>query len=296
LNHHYIPQFYLRPWLGDDHKLQEFRRGYQGRIQTGRYGTASTGCAEDLYTIPGVTDETKQNVEQYFMGLVDNAAVKTRDMLMNREMPKDPEIRHSWMRFLLSVLFRNPEELASFKGRFSTDLLSPDESIQAKYEAARQDSDPSRFEDWVVQNDPTYSERSAVIAMTKLVENVKTLDLLRSMHWRVLTTEKVSRKLMTSDRPVMMTMGMVQYRGHCAIPISPTQLFIAFSTVGFADEFSHVSAGRLARIVNETVIGQARKYVYSVDKSQFSEVKRRMGKLEPPSLIRSFVQRSKARA
>ncbi len=296
MRHHYIPQFYLRPWLGPDHKLQEFRRGYGGRIQTKRYGTFSTGFADDIYTMPGATEETKQNVERYFMGFVDNTAVKARDMLINKQMPTGAELRHSWVRFLLSLLFRNPEELATFKGRFSSDLLSPSEDIQAKYEAARQDGDPERFEEWVMLSDATYPERSAVLAMTKLVENVKALDLLRSMHWRVITTESVSRRLMTSDRPVMMTTGMVQYRGHCAIPLSPTQLFIAFTAVGFADEFCAVPAGRIVRLVNETVIGQARKYVYAVDDSQCSEVKRRMGKLEPPSLIRTFVSRAQTLA
>lgn len=37
MKHHYIPQFYLRPWLGEDHKLEEFgREPYTGQIRSRR--------------------------------------------------------------------------------------------------------------------------------------------------------------------------------------------------------------------------------------------------------------------
>ncbi|MGO4440314.1 DUF4238 domain-containing protein [Rhizobium sp. RAF56] len=285
MKHHYIPQFYLRPWLGADYKLQEFRRGYGDRIQTGRYGTLSTGYAENLYTLPGVTEETKQNVERFFMSFVDNAAVKARDMMLEDRIPKDPEIRHSWARFILSLVFRNPEELRKFKGDFSKRLLTPDTGFQARYEAYRSADDPETFEEWIVQRAPSHAERESVMAMTRLVENKNVLRLLRTMHWVVMDTSRVTRKLMTSDRPVVMTNGFVQYAGHYGIPIGPTRLFIAFTSVAFAEKFCALPEGKIVREVNDAVIGQARKYVYGLDKANLAEVRRRMGKREAPSFV-----------
>jgi hypothetical protein len=292
LNHHYIPQFYLRPWLGDDHKLQEFRRGYKDRIQTGRYGTLVTGCEEDLYTVPGVTEETKHNIERYFMSFVDNAAVKARDMMLEDRIPQDPEIRHSWARFILSLVFRNPEELGKFKTDFKAKMLAPLPEIQAKYERIRQDDDPPLFEEWMVKHDPTHTERESVLAMTRLIEHQNVLKLLRTMHWVVIDTSRVQRRLMTSDRPVVMTNGLVRFDGHYAIPISPTRLFIAFTSVAWAEKFTAWPAGKIVRDVNEAVIGQGRKYVYAVDKANFAEVKRLMGKREAPSFVKTFGGRS----
>lgn len=288
MNHHYIPQFYLRPWLGSDHKLQEFRRGYGGRIQVGRYGTKVTGCAEDLYTVPGVTEATKYNVERMFMSLVDDDAVKARNMLLNDQIPKDPNIRHSWARFILSLILRNPEELDRFKIRFNADLMKPDAVLQAKYEAHKRVADPELLEEWMVMVDPTYAERAAVIAMTKLVENQRVLALIRNMQWYVFETSSVSRRLMTSDRPVVMTNGFGRFDGHCGIAISPTKLFVGFTFHDYAQMFLNMPTGRLVRAVNDAVIGQARKYVYALDASNVAEVRRGMGKKEAPSFVRGI--------
>ncbi|MBO3761092.1 DUF4238 domain-containing protein [Ciceribacter sp. L1K22] len=288
MKHHYIPQFYLRQWLGPDHKLQEFRRGHKGRLQTKRYGTVSTGYEEDLYVVPGVTEETKQNIERYFMGFVDNSAVKARDMLLDGIIPRDPDLRYSWARFVLSLVFRNPEELTQFKADFARRLMTPMAEFQSRYQAIRKDQDPVLFEDWIQHNDPTYAEREAIKAMARLIEHPNALHLLRNMYWVVLDTGKVSNRLMTSDRPVVMSSGLMRFDGHYGIPISPTRMFLAFTAVDFAERFCALPTGKIVREVNDAVVGQARKYVYSIDRSNFSEVKRKIGKREAPSFIKTF--------
>lgn len=286
MKHHYIPQFYLRPWLGDDHKLEEFRRGYRGRIEVGRYGTKSTGFAVDLYTLAGTTPDTRQNVEKYFMGLVDHSAVKARDMMLEGVIPTDESTRHSWARFLMSLILRNPEEISTFKERFGADLMTPDAELQARYESAKSPDDPPTLEEWLQLSDPTYSERSAIIAMTRLVENQNVLRLIRGMNWRVIDTRDRLRRLMTSDRPIVITNGLGRYDGHCALPLSPTKLFLACTCVDFAEELCRLRLGKMIRSVNDAVMGQARKYVYAVDRSPLSEVRKQMGKRDAPSFIR----------
>jgi len=286
LNHHYIPQFYLRPWLGTDNKLQEFRRGYGGRIQVGRYGTKVTGCAEDLYTLPGVTEETKQNVEKFFMGFVDNAAVRARDMMLVDHIPTDTETRRSWARFLISLVFRNPEEVEKFKRQHRRNLLTPDPEFQREYAARRRDSDPELFEDWMLLNDPTYFERHSVLTLTHLMEHQNVLRLIRTMDWRVIDISRRSRRLMTSDRPVIMSNGLGRYEGHIGIPISPAKMFVGFRYGDYANQFCALPLGKIVRAVNEAVIGQAQKYVYALDSAHAADVRKNMGKREPPSFVR----------
>ncbi|NTJ36385.1 DUF4238 domain-containing protein [Agrobacterium rhizogenes] len=112
--------------MGDDGQLQEFKRGHHNQISTKRVSTKQTGYAIDLYTLPEVTEATKQNVERFFVSFLCDSAVKARDMLLAGEMPTHANIRHSWARFLLSLLFRNPEEVAKFKRHFRETLLAPD--------------------------------------------------------------------------------------------------------------------------------------------------------------------------
>ncbi|MGR9178856.1 DUF4238 domain-containing protein (plasmid) [Rhizobium leguminosarum] len=287
MKHHYIPQFYLRPWLGEDGQLQEFKRGYRDRITTKRVFTKQTGYAIDLYTLPGVTEETKQNVEKFFMGFVDDSAVKARDMLLAGEIPTDANIRHSWARFLLSLVFRNPEEVAKFKRHFRETLLAPDAEFQRRYEAQRSEGDPELFEEWMEQQDPTHAERSAVLTLTRLMEHRNVLRLIKGMYWRVFDTSRMARKLVTSDRPVMMTNGLGRYDGHFAIPISPTKLFVAFTTKQCLDETAAKPLGTMVRAANDAAIGQAKKFIYGVDESQMTEMRKRMGRRDSPSFIRA---------
>lgn len=286
MKHHYIPQFYLRPWQGGDNRLQEFKRGYQNQVVSRRVFTKQTGYEPDLYTLPGATEETKQNVEKAFMALLDNEAVKARDMMLNDQIPADPKTRESWTRFVLSMVFRNPEEMEKFKVSFRNELRKPDAKIQAEYDRLKDPEDPATFEEWLMQNRPERVERSAILTMTNLVQRNNVNYLLRTMHWRVIDVSEVSRRLVTSDRPIMMSNGMVQYGGHFALPISPTKLFLACTTVQFANEFCSMATSKMVREVNKLVIGQGRKFVYAKDATQLTDVRQHMGKLPYPSFVR----------
>ena len=285
MDHHYIPQFYLRPWLGADHKLQEFRRGYQGRIQTGRYGTKSTGFEIDLYTLPGVTEATKQNVEKVYMGLVDGNAAVVRDMLLDGRIPHDQGLRHTWVRFILSLILRHPEAVAKFKQRYARDFGKSDARLQEKYESLRREHDPPTLEEFVLQLDPTVAERQAVLTLTKLIENERTTTLMRRMHWAVLDTSRYSRKLMTSDRPLVTTNGLGRPDGHMALAIAPNRLFLATTFKSYMDTVQRKPIGRMIRNMNDAVIGQGRKYVYATDATPIAEVRRRMGKRDYLTLL-----------
>ena len=286
MKHHYIPQFYLRPWEGDDCRVQEFKRGYQQRVTTKRVFRKQTGYAEDLYTLPGATEDTKQNVEKAFMAFLDNEAVQARDMMLAGQIPRDAKRREAWTRFLLSMIFRNPEEMAKFKLRFQDELLKPDAAIQAGYDEHKDAGDPETFEQWIMANRPAHVERSAILLMTKLVQRDNVNYLLRTMHWRVIDTSLVTRRLMTSDRPILMSKGLVHYSGHFALPISPTKLFLACTAVAFADQFCAMPTGKIVREINRIVIGQGRKFIYGLDDSSMTEVRQQMGKLPYPSFVR----------
>jgi hypothetical protein len=70
--------------------------------------------------------------------------------------------------------------------------------------------------------------------------------------------EGVTRRLVTSDRPIMMSNGIVHYAGHFALPIGPTRLFVACIAVGFANEFCTMPTAKFVREINNLVAGQGR--------------------------------------
>lgn len=285
MKHHYIPQFYLRPWLGADHKLTVFgREPYSGRIRSRRRGTNSTGYEDNLYTIPGATEETKQNIERIFMSTVDTTAARARDMLLNGVIPQGNE-RHAWARFLMSMAMRGPEEIRAFKRKFAHDWILPDREFEARYQGVRTPGWPPTLIDYINLEGPIAAERRAIIILTDLIQHENVTRLFMSAIWWVLDTSKVQRPLMTSDHPVVMTNGLGREDGHFAVPIGPRRLFIAFMKADFSKRFRNMPVGKIVRLTNEAVIGQGRKNVYAIDSENIAEVRRIMGKREYMTFI-----------
>lgn len=285
MKHHYIPQFYLEPWVNRDldDKLTEYRRlkfphEQFPRLEIKRRGKMETGWAENLYRIPGATKETQQNIEKIFMGAVDTKAAQARDMMLGGVVPVDPELRHGWARFLLSLIIRTPEEVKAFKYNVRQNLMNPEPEYQARYDAIRKEDWPESLEDYIQQRTPKMAERTAVFLITSLIQNEKILRTFMGADWWILGTSNLQRKLLTSDHPLIMTNGLGRPDAHFALPISPRKIFIAFMRKEFGDRVRAVPAGRLLRETNDAVIGQGRRSVYAFDEESTREVKRRMGK------------------
>ncbi|MFW8584670.1 DUF4238 domain-containing protein [Rhizobium beringeri] len=143
-------KFYLLPWVSDeDGKLTEFRRLTNPHtqvqyIEVKRRGRNETGFEENLYTLPGTTKETKDNVEKIFMGAVDAKAALCPRPVASRHN-SGGELRHAWARFLLSLMLRTPEQIHSFKEVMRLHWEKPDAEIQARYDARDSPTGPQHW-------------------------------------------------------------------------------------------------------------------------------------------------------
>ncbi len=229
------------------------------------------------------------------MAPIDDEAVRARDLLLGEIAPIEGRIRNAWGRFVLSLMLRNPEEVAAFKRNYTDLVMTPQQEFQSKHDAIKLEEDPALFEDWMVQSDATHVEWSAMFAITTFIEHPPALRLFQRMQWIIIDTSCVKRRLMTSDRPVIFTQGMLQYAGHYALPISPTRLFLAATTVDFARQFAALRPGKIVRETNRLVLRQARKYVYAIDGSHLADVRREMGKQSPPTILGPMTRAAEAR-
>ncbi|WP_442577833.1 DUF4238 domain-containing protein [Mesorhizobium sp. ASY16-5R] len=294
--HHYIPQFYLRPWLGADHKLEEY--GHvppTGEIRSRRRGTKSTGYEDDLYSIPGATAETRQNIERIFMGTVDKTAADARDMLLRGVIPTGPE-RQAWARFLMSVVMRTPEEIRLMKEHYTSNLLATDPDLEAEYKALRRSDLPPTLGEYMTTLGAANLERSALVLAVDMMQLESVTKLFMSAQWCVLDIGDSRKKLMTSDHPVVMTNGLGRFDGHFAIAISPQRLFVGFMFAGFADRLQKERPEKVIRLFNDAVIGQGRKFVYGVDGRNLAKVRRLMGTREYMQFVSGRMKSAKIAA
>ena len=81
-NHHYIPVFYLKRWVGKDGKLCVYVRP-RDRVKTYWKHPDATGYKENLYAISGADDEAAKHLEGRFLNLADSGAAEALDFLEN---------------------------------------------------------------------------------------------------------------------------------------------------------------------------------------------------------------------
>lgn len=104
---------------------------------------------------------------------------------------------------------------------------------------------------------------------------------LNQMRWSVVTFRKLKHTLLTSDRPIIMTNGLVKPSDHLLLPIGPCMLFVATNNVEIENSIRSIDPGVLITQVNHRVASQARRHVYGADNTQVRFVENRLGRMWP---------------
>jgi hypothetical protein len=245
--HHYIPVFYLKPWTGSDGRLCEFSKPYK-EFRARRKHPAATSYVDGLYTVPGLPPEDAQFVERDFMQAVDSwAAQAQRVFLQNNRDEQDLTSNQyvAWARFIYALMLRNPEHI---------DKMVHDAVAKYEYGGPVQGLLPD------------------------FINSTSVIKVLSNMSFHTFLFEKGKHTLLTSDRPIVMTDGIMVDGAHLLIPLSPHVLFMASRDRKTVDRIADLPQDEIIEAINDRVCSQARKFVYGVDDSQFRFVHNRFGK------------------
>ena len=294
--HHYIPQFYLRRWAGDDDKICEFSRPHKN-IHRQRVYPIQTGFKDRLYEKPGVPKSIAQQVEDKFMSPVDNFAAKALDVIEAdvEKVRNDAERRSAWSLFLMSLMMRMPEDVAALtqieEDQWKLDLPS----LREKYAANRKPDDPETIEEFIEKRDPEYIGRWVMNGLPELTHHEGIGQLLNAMRWCVVVTPDDAPPFLTSDRPLFMSKTFSEAECYLTLPIGPHRLFVATNTEETERKFKDWPPKELALEVNSQVAKQAVKYVYGLDHSEVEFVDKLISTDRPPRLIEMLRDRRRQR-
>jgi hypothetical protein len=268
VKHHYLPEFYLKRWAAPDGLLWQFSRP-QTALVANRRAPAQTGFLPGLYELPGASPEEAQAIERGFMQLVDSKAAEAMVLLEQRDrrMQEDASLRSAWTRFVMSLLMRTPEAIATFKRGYAEEWARI--------------SKRSRDRDSV--------ERDALKLAIDLMVHPDVAGLLDRMYWAVLTPP--AGQFMTSDRPVYMTETLSEDDAFYFIPLNPRQALLATREESTLRKFAQVELSQRVDGMNSLVVAQAERFVYgSSDESQ-SFVAEHMGTRRRPTILERLVIR-----
>ncbi len=280
--HHFLPEFYLRRWCGEDGKFTRFTRIREKSLAVLRAHPAQAGFKTDLYRLPGhhKDDMAAQLLEWGFFRQVDNDAARALAIL-HGEAPWHwaPDTRSGWSRFLLSLMHRTPrhwERILEELARLDAEALP---EVQARYEELRSPTDPKTFDEWIARRDPDYIEKERYKMAARAIDNAELGTPINNIEWRVYDLSKSDRALLTSDNAVILV-ALDLPEGHLALPISPAKLFVAARQLKFHAQIADLAErnpSRLARHVNRLTVQRADDVVIAYDETQRLFIERHFG-------------------
>ncbi len=284
--HHYIPAFYTRRWCTrSDCQLSVFSRPFGNQIKALRKHPEGTGWADQLYALEGFPEDIRQAVEQRFFSPIDSAAAEALAAMESGNKLSE-RLKAAWTTFLVSLLLRMPEDIAALRSYFR-DVSDGDRSA---YYAARTSKDPETIEE--ILNKPKnrrYIEREMFRNFTNMIQNEKLRTVIFEMEWKVRTFAGDPHNLLSSDRPIIHSNGILKPECHLALPIGPTRLFVASSDREWLKRFAAEPERSVVKIANRLVVSDARRFVFATDEQQSRFINQHFGTDRQPSIIEALV-------
>ncbi|MFG1338984.1 DUF4238 domain-containing protein [Xanthobacter autotrophicus] len=293
--HHYIPVFYLKRWAGSDRRVCQFSE-HMGEIVPNRRSPKATGFVDGLYKIEGLPEHLNQQVEKKFFQPADSMAAKALSMMESYgdNTKWDNKLRSAWTLFLISLLLRCPEDIDIFSKWWGGEFIQTDRESEQEYQKRRRDSDPVNFREYLTNRPISEIEITKFRILSNLIGTQEIGQTINNFNWHVVCFPPNCVPLMTSDRPIIRTNGLMRPNGHLAIPIGPKRLFVATPDNNMSKYLQQAPLTQIAKEINQHVVRSAMRFSYAEDDKHLKFVAKNFGKLRQPRLINSIIKENES--
>lgn len=291
--HHYIPEFLLRGWVGEDGRLERFTRPHGANVHVRRVYPSQVGFERRLYDFAPYDEAKFSGLEHEFFQHIDNLAAKAKEKLLfdlNGEWSS--ELRSAWSRFLLSLVHRTPESIATYRQKLRNILNTFSPDTQQRWEEIRGAADPDLYLDYLAL-DPNYFDLTALRLLPQLIDNGNVGLFMNRMTWGVMRFTGCDRSLLISDYPLVISNGIDKPDGHIALALGPRELFVACHR---RELFNFLTAQANRETVfnyNKCVVQRARRFVAACDRRHARFIDNRFGS-KPIDLFEQVLDRVQA--
>ena len=276
--HHYIPEFYLRWWTGDDGRLERYSKPIPRKFAVRRVYPSEVGWQYNLYTSPDQQSQTADVLETDFFQWVDNRAAPVLERLNERKSPvlSDDE-KSAWVTLIMSIFNRTPENLEAVKssGQRVWEGIRPTLSEDVNRLSGFDRS--GEVDSYLATVRPSHTDQMSLDALPHLIQNTRLVSFINNMHWAVCELPEECFDLLLSDNPIAYTNGLMKNDGHLAMPLSPRRLFVATWKRETLKQMMTLPAKQLVQGMNQWTVESARHFVASPNRLQNRFISNRMG-------------------
>lgn len=286
--HHYIPEFYLKRWCAANGKLVEFSKPYRNIVKPKRVSPRETGFIDRLYALEGLPEIYSAQVESEFFRPIDGLAATVLQKMESNTKLLEAEERVAWTQFLISLIYRTPENIAATQARLSESLLVTSKEAERRWRKSWEPGRPKTLRaamEQAIEEDPTRVRRQVLEIVAGNSSSEKIGTGIARMFWGSMRMPLTVPGLYASDRPLHWYGGLEDENCHILMPLGPKRVFWATRTSAMAETIRSQQPETIAKFLNEQTVRRARKYVYSMSDAGLKFVQENMGTDQEASLI-----------
>lgn len=263
IDHHYLPEFYLRRWTRGGKLYRYVRPIESAPIHQKKVSPAAIGYVPHLYSYTaGDSDRERTRLEHSYFQLIDDRAAKALVKLENME--RGSAIDHvGLVQFVLSLLHRSPRRIDYLRNELTRRMLDVP------------DFDPSRTRDQNMIHDHVNDLLVELISSDTAIPEIVGMKVFRVPVYS-------KRRLVTSDIPIMLSQGTRNRGAFIMLPCAPDRLIIFAREENVALAFSTQEHDVLVNGINDAVVRQAQQVIIAADDVERSFIEERFDPFTSP--------------
>jgi hypothetical protein len=236
VNHHWLPQFLMRPWCGDDGLVTSFFRPYKNVVAK-RKSPKSLGSNDDLYTIRWVKMDDPYFMEKHvFTETFDTPSAKTRDKMFHGEFPDKLSMeRTDFSTFLIMLMIRKPDLIEEKRKILSEEWRKTIENLSYPDGDNKKFMSNHEFETFYKKWFDGFEDYIIMYALLESASKSAYIPMLSSLEWTVYDVSSGGFDLVLGDNPLQMWSRNGEIE-RVTLPLSPIHLFVAGTPTALATE------------------------------------------------------------
>lgn len=268
INHHYIPQFYIKSWQNSKGDVFSYAR-VRDKVTCQPKSPKSICSQKNLYTLQYEASQSPYIVEtDFYSKVVDDPAAKVFHVLLNDSADcLNDEERWSWSRFVISLYSRSPDFVRSLKQE-GVNILS--EQILKhgwKYDSEIKPRDLEEAAALINMYEPGFAEDNILLHSIVKFDESKHIQSFLGLNWGCINYTSDTYSLITCDAPITIDIcDRLRNAKTWILPISPNRVFVATENSDVIPTLSRaveLEANKCVKSLNQLTAMRAKRFVIS---------------------------------